>query len=370
MLPYFTQKFGNSASQHYFGRQASQALEKSRQTIARALNAKPQEIIFTSSATESNNLALKGVAFANQNRGKHLIVSSIEHECVLNSARWLTQQGFQVTYLPVDHFGLINLADLKKAITKSTILVSVMHANNEIGTIEPIEKISQLCRQKGVYFHTDAAQTFGKLPLDVQRMKIDLLTASSHKMYGPKGAALLYVRRGLALQPLFHGGGHERNLRSSTVNLAAIVGFARAVDLCQKEMKKESIRLTKLRDCLIKGILSSIPHTQLNGHPRQRLPNNVNFSFAFVEGEAVMVKLDLHGFAVSTTSACASAKLEPSHVLLACGLKPSQAHGSLRITLGRWTTSAEIDHLLQFLPRAIKQLRQLSPFQHVSSQGS
>lgn len=362
MLPYFTKNFGNSVSLYQEGQEANNVLEKSRNTVARFIGASVKEIIFTSSATESNNLALKGIAFANKNKGKHLIVSAIEHDCLLESSRWLTAQGFKITLLPVDKYGLVDPENVNKAITKETILVSVAHANNEIGTIQDIAKIGQICRQKGVYFHTDAAQSFGKIPIDVVKMNIDLLTASSHKIYGPKGAALLFIRNGVLIEPIIHGGGHERNLRSSTVNVPAIVGFAKAVEICQNEMKKEGERLTKLRDRLIKSVLTEIPNSYLNGHPKKRLPNIANFYFSFVEGEGILTELDYHGVAASTASACASVKLAPSHVLLACGLKAEQAHGSLRLSLGRFTSKKDIDYVIKILPGIIKKLRQISPF--------
>jgi cysteine desulfurase len=361
MLPYFTKKFGNTMSLHSFGMEAKKALEDSRATIADLMNAKPEEIIFTGSATESNNLALKGIAFANKDKGKHIIVSKIEHHCVLNSARWLEKNGFEVTYLPVDKYGLIDLGELERAIRKDTILVSIMHANNEIGTIEPIAEIGKICKEKGVYFHTDAAQSFGKIPIDVEKMNIDLLTASSHKMYGPKGAACLFIRRGVKIEPLLHGGGHEFGLRSSTVNVPAIVGFAEAARICKREMKKEAERLTRLRDRLIKGCLK-IENSHLNGHPTQRLPNNANFWFAYIEGESLVTQLDMYGIAASTGSACSSESLEPSHVLLAIGLKPHEAHGSLRLSIGRWTKRKEVDYVLKVLPKVVENLRKISPY--------
>lgn len=362
MLPYFSEKFGNTMALHSFGQEAKVALEESREVVANLIGAKPNEIIFTSSATESNNLALKGIAFANREKGNHIIISQIEHPCIMESSKWLEKQGFEITRLSVDKYGLVSPDDVKKNIKKETILVSVMHANNEIGTIEPIEEIGKICKEKGVYFHTDAAQSFGKIPIDVNKMNIDLLTASSHKMYGPKGAALLFVRGGTKIIPLLHGGGHEFGLRSSTVNLAAIVGFAEACKICKKEMRNESQRFKKLRDKLIKGILERIPESRLNGHPNQRLPNNTNFSFSFVEGESIVIQLDLLGIATSTGSACSIAELEPSHVLLAIGLKPQEAYGSLRLTLGRWTKEKDIDYVLEVLPEIIKNLRKISPF--------
>ena len=364
MLPYFSEKFGNTMSLHSFGQEAKEALEESRGVIADLMGAKPQEIIFTGSASESNNLALKGVALAkaSANQGGHIIISPIEHACVMESARWLESQGFEITRLKVDKYGLVSPDDVKKAIKKDTILVSIMHANNEIGTIEPIEEIGKICREKGIYFHTDAAQSFGKIPIDVNKMNIDLMTVSSHKMYGPKGAAALFIRKGTKIEPLIHGGGHESGLRSSTVNVAAIVGFAEAARICEREMKKEAKREIKLRDKLIKGVLEKIEGSYLNGHPRERLPNNINFSFPGIEGESLIMQLDFLGIAASTGSACSSEKLEPSHVLLAIGLKPEQAHGSLRLSLGKWTKEKDINYVLEVLPKVVKRLREISPF--------
>lgn len=362
MLPYFSEKFGNTMSLHNWGQEAKEALEESRVKVARLIGAKSSEIIFTSSATESNNLALKGVAFANKNKGRHIIISQIEHPCIMESAKWLERQGFEITRLRTDRYGLVNLSDFKKAIKKETILASIMHANNEIGTIQPIEEIGKICRQKKVYFHTDAAQSFGKIPIDVNKINIDLLTASSHKMYGPEGAACLFVKQGVKIEPILHGGGHERGLRASTINVPAIAGFAKACEISQKEMRIEEKRLIKLRNQLIKGVLEKIEFSQLNGHPLKRLPNNAHFSFSFVEGESLVLQLDLLGIASSTGSACSSEKLEPSHVLLAIGLKPQQAHGSLRLSLGRWSTKKEIDTVLKILPLAVEKLRKISPF--------
>jgi len=360
MLPYFSKKFGNTMSLHSFGQEAKLALEKSREEIAGLIGARSEEIIFTSSATESNNLALKGIALANKDRGKHIIISSIEHPCIMESAGWLEAQGFEVSKLKVDKYGRVSPGDVKAAMKKGTILVSVIHASNEIGTIQPIQEIGRICREKGVYFHTDAVQSFGKIPIDVNKMNVDLLSASSHKMYGPKGAACLYVRKGTKIEPILHGGGQESGLRSSTVNLPAIVGFAEACETAKREMKRENERIAKLRDKLIKGVLTKIKGAHLNGHPRNRLANNANFWFQFVEGESMVIQLDLMGIAASTGSACSSAKLEPSHVLLAIGLKHQEAHGSLRITLGKWTTEREINYLIKVLPGIVKRLREIS----------
>lgn len=367
MLPYFSEKFGNTMSLHSFGQDVKIALEESRQAVADLMNARSGEIIFTSSATESNNLALKGVAFADGRKNGHIIISSIEHACISESSKWLEKRGFEITKLKVDRYGLISLADLKLAIKKNTILVSIIHANNEIGTIQSIGKIGEIIKnykaknpKSKILFHTDAAQSFGKIPIDVNKMSIDLLTASSQKMYGPKGAACLFVREGIRIEPILHGGGHESGLRSSTMNMPAIVGFAEACRICAKEMKKESRRLVKLRDKLIKNVLEKIKDSHLNGHPEKRLPNNANFWFSSVEGESLVIRLDLSGIAGSTGSACSSEKLTPSHVLLAIGLKPQEAHGSLRLTLGRWTKEKDIDYVLKVLPKAIKELREIS----------
>jgi cysteine desulfurase len=358
-------------SLHSFGQEAKFALENSRSVLANAINAKPNEIIFTGSATESNNLALKGIAFlkgvgptfAKASAGKHIIISAIEHSCIVESADWLKKQGFEITKIPVDKFGMINPEDVKNAIKENTILVSIIHASNEIGTIEPIKEIGELIKKINpkILFHTDASQSFGKIPIDVKKMNIDLLTASSHKIYGPKGAGLLYVKKGINLVPLLHGGGQENGLRGSTVNMPAIVGFAKAAEFCKKEMKTENKRLEKLRNKLIKEVLK-IKNSYLNGHPQKRLANNANFRFDFVEGESLVMQLDLENIACSTGSACSSFKLEPSHVLLAIGLKHEQAHGSLRVSLGRWTTEKEIEKLIKVLPKIIKKIREISPY--------
>ncbi len=361
MKPFFSEKFGNSASLHAEGREAKEALEESRNAVATMMNAEPKEVIFMGSATESNNMVLKGVAFANRKKGKHIIVSSIEHHCVLEPARWLKKQGFKITRLPVDKFGFINLTQLENAIRKDTILVSVMHANNEIGTLQDIEKIGKLCREKGVYFHSDAAQSFGKLPIDVKKMNIDLLSISSHKMYGPKGVGGLYIRKRTKIEPLLHGGGHEFGKRSSTVNVAGIVGFAEAVRIQEKEMASDAEKQIRFRDKLIKGLLK-IEDAHLNGHVTKRLPNNTSFGFAYIEGESLLMQLDMARVSASTGSACSSESLEASHVLLAIGLKPQEAHGSLRLSLGKYTTKEEVDYVLEVVPKAVERLREISPF--------
>jgi cysteine desulfurase len=361
MNPYFSEKYGNTMSLHTQGREAKEALEESRNAVAALMNAEPNELIFMGSATESNNTVLKGVAYANKKKGKHIIVSAIEHACVLEPARWLKKQGYKITRLPVDKFGLVDLTRLENAIKKDTILVSIMHANNEIGTIQDIGKIGKICNEKGVYFHTDAAQSFGKLPIDVKKMNIELMSISSHKMYGPKGVGGLYIKKGTKIEPLLHGGGHEFKKRASTVNVAGIVGFAEAARIQEKEMASDAKKQTELRDKLINGLLK-IDDSHLNGHPTKRLPNNANFWFAYIEGESLLMQLDANGVSASTGSACSSDSLEASHVLLAIGLKPQEAHGSLRLSLGKYTTEEGMDYVLEVVPKAVERLREISPF--------
>lgn len=361
MLPYFDEYYGNSMSLHEFGFKVSEAVENAREIIAKALNTGDDEIVFTGSATESNNLALKGLAEANPQKTK-IIISSVEHDCVRNSAIWLRGKGYKVIMLPVDKKGFIDFGVLKKEADETTLVVSIIHGSNEMGTIQDLKKIGELCRERGIYFHTDASQSFGKVPIDVKEMNIDLLTASSHKIYGPKGVAILYVRDGVKINPIMHGGGHEGGLRSSTVNVPAIVGMGKAVELCVKNMKIENERLTKFRDKLIKGILANIDDCWLNGDAKNRLSNNVNISFGRVEGESILMELSSKGIMCSTGSACSSNNLEPSHVLLAMGLSSPEAHGSLRFSLGRFTTEAEINYVLETLPIVLKKMRKMSPF--------
>lgn len=360
MIPFFSEKFGNASSLHFFGREAREAIEKTRNEIAKFINAKPAEIIFTSGGTESDNLAIKGVAFANRKKGNHIVTSKIEHPAVLETCKWLETQGFKITYLPVTSEGLIDPAEVEKAIRKETVLVSIMHANNEIGTIQPIHEIGKICKEKDVLFHTDAVQSFGKLDIDVKKMNIDLLSASAHKIYGPKGIGVLYINKDVKIEAIQHGGGHEQNLRSGTENVPGIVGFGAAVRLMQKLGEKEQEREKKLRDKIISRLLEL--GARLNGSKEKRLANNVNVSFKGIEGEALLIRLDQEGFAVSTGSACSSKKLEPSHVLLALGLKPEEAHGSLRITIGKDTTEQDIERFLEVLPKIVNSLRKISPF--------
>ena len=360
MKPYFTKKFGNTMSLHSKGREAKEAVEESRESITALLNCETPEIIFTSSATESTNMILKGVAFANRKKGKHIIISAIEHHCVLEPARWLEKQGFEITRLPVDEFGIIDPIQIENAIRKDTILVSVMHANNEIGTLQDIKKIGTICKEKGVYYHSDAAQSFGKIPIDVKKMNIDLLSISSHKMYGPKGVGGLYIKRGTKIEPLLHGGGHEFSKRASTTNVAGIVGFAEAAIIQKNEMESDAQKQIILRDKIIKEILK-IEDTHLNGHSEKRLPNNTNFWFAYIEGESLLMQLDINGIAASTGSACSSDSLEASHVLLSIGLKPQEAHGSLRLSLGKYSTNEEVKYVLDIVSKSVERLREISP---------
>ena len=355
MMPYFTQAFGNASSLHSFGREAKHALDSARQTIADALNAQTDEIIFTSGGTESNNFALKGI-------GKgHIITSSIEHPSILKTCRYLNDHGCDVTYLPVDADGMVDPGDVESAINSDTKLISVMHANNEIGTIQPVDEIGAIARDNGIPFHTDAVQSFGKTEIDLQKMNIDILSLSSHKIYGPKGIGALYIRRGVKIDPLMHGGEHEKGRRAGTENIPGIVGFAKAASLAIERFGSDREHLIKLRDMLIDGAMNAIDDVFLNGHPVKRLPNNANLRFKFVEGESLLLHLDMKGVAVSTGSACSSASLEPSHVLLALGLAPEDIHGSIRFTLGRENTEEEIRYVLDVLPEMIDKLRAISP---------
>ena len=361
MLPYFTEAFGNPSSIYSCGQQAKGAIEESRTKIADLIGARDEEIVFTSGGTEADNFAIKGVASTRDTRGNHIITSPIEHHAVIETCKFLGRRGFSITHLPVDEYGLVDPDDIKKAITDKTILISVMHANNEIGTIEPIAEIGKIAREAGIYFHTDAVQTVGHIPVNVDELGVDLLSISAHKLYGPKGVGALYIRKGTKLVSLVHGGEQERGRRAGTYNAPGIIGFGRAVELAQQEMNQEAERLTPLRDKLINGLLERIDHTRLNGHPQKRLPNNVNISVDFVEGESMCLGLDLAGICASTGSACASSTLEPSHVLLVTGLSPERAYGSLRFTLGKWTTEEEIDQVLEVLPPLVAKLRAMSP---------
>lgn len=358
MLPCFTQVWGNASSVHAPGREAKRALEASRRQVAKALNASvPQEIYFTAGGSESDNWAIKGAAFAH--RTGHIITTAIEHHAVLHTCQWLEKQGFFVTYLPVDGFGRVTAAQIEQAIRPDTFLVSVMAANNEVGTLQPIAEIGALCRARGILFHTDAVQAMGGIPLDVQAMQVDLLSLSGHKLHGPKGVGALYIRKWTKVDSLIHGGAQERGFRAGTENLPGIVGLGKAVELAQEGLADNSARMTALREKLIHGLMARVPDTRLNGHPTDRLPNNVNLSFAGVEGEALLLRLDLAGVACSSGSACTSGTLDASHVLLAMGLNEAEAHGSLRMTLGTDTTEKDIDAVLDILPPIVEDLRRM-----------
>ncbi len=361
MLPYFRDTFGNPSSIHSFGRQARSAVEDAREKVASFLGAKPAEIIFTSGGTESNNFAIKGVAWANRKKGNHIVTSAIEHHAVMEPCHFLEREGFEVTFLPVDSRGFVDPQDVAKAITGRTVLVSIMHANNEIGTLQPVTEIGKIARERGVCFHTDAVQTFGHMPFNVDELNVDLLSLSAHKLYGPKGVGALFVRQGTRLEPHMHGGEQEGKRRASTHNVPGIVGLAKAVELAEKAMAEEDTRIMALRNRLIRGIFDKIDRVRLNGHPEKRLANNVNVSMEYCEGEAMILSLDLMGIACSTGSACSSTSVEPSHVLRAIGLSVEETRGSLRFSLGRYTQEQEIDKVLEVLPRIVKRLRAMSP---------
>ncbi|MFC1939615.1 cysteine desulfurase NifS [Chloroflexota bacterium] len=369
MLPYFTEVFGNPSSIYSCGQEAKGAIERARTNIANLINARDEEIVFTSGGTEADNTVLKGVAFANEPKGNHIITTPIEHHAVLETCAFLEKRGLRITYLAVNTHGLVDPDDVRKAITGKTILISIMHANNEVGTIEPVAEISRIAREAGVCFHTDAVQTAGHIPVDVNDLGVDLLSMSSHKLYGPKGIGALYIRKGTRLIPFMHGGEQERGRRASTENVPGIVGFGRAAELARQERGQEAQHLTYLRDQLVKGLLERIDHIRLNGHPQNRLPNNVNVSIDFVEGESMLLNLDLEGICASTGSACSSSALEPSHVLLAIGLPPEQAHSSLRFTLGKWTDEEDISRVLEALPRVVARLRAMSPLLKAHKKG-
>jgi cysteine desulfurase len=371
MMPYLTTEFGNAASKnHPFGWKAEAAVEEARQKVAALIGAEAKDLVFTSGATESDNLAVKGVAEMYRQKGNHIITCPTEHKAVIDTCRYLEKLGYEVTWLKPDSFGALSAEQVAAAVTDKTILITLMAANNEIGTLHPLAEIGKVAKARGVLFHTDATQMVGKLPLDVEAMGIDLLSLSGHKINGPKGVGALYVRRRnprvrLAIQ--MHGGGHERGMRSGTLNVPGIVGLGAAVDICRGEMAEEARRLTALRDRLHQGIASNLDHVTLNGHPTERLPGTLNLSFAFVEGEALMMKIS--GIAVSSGSACTSASLEPSHVLKAVGVGDDLAHSSIRFSLGRFNTEEEIDYAIEQVARAVKELRELSPLYEMAQEG-
>ena len=360
MLPYFGEKFGNASSLHRSGREAKEALEDSREKVAALLGARAEEIIFTSGGTESDNLALKGIARKNRKLGKHIITTQIEHPAILETCRALEQDGFEVTYLPVTGEGLVELSTLEAAIRPDTILISVMHANNEVGTIQPLEEIGRLAAERDIYLHSDAVQSVGKIPVNVDDLGVDLLSLSAHKLYGPKGVGALYIRKGTKLESIIQGGGHERRLRSGTENISGIVGLARAAELAERDMPREAERLAGLRDRLAELVLGKVKDAWINGTMKKRLPGNLNFGFKYVEGESLLLFLDSKGICVSTGSACSSHKLEPSHVLMSLGLKAEECHGSLRITLGMSNTLDEVEYVAESIVEAVERFRGIS----------
>ncbi|MCM2465020.1 cysteine desulfurase NifS [Methanoculleus oceani] len=366
MLPYFSERFGNPSSLYTLAREAKGAVEEARGRVAAAIGASPEEIFFTSGGTEADNWAVKGVAAASRKKGDHIVTSAIEHHAVLHTCRALEKQGYRVTYLPVDEFGRVDPGTVEEAITDRTVLVSVMAANNEIGTIQPVRAIAGVAHDHGVPFHTDAVQAIGAFPVDVEEMGADLLAISAHKFGGPKATGALYVRKKTRIGTFMDGGAQERGRRAGTENVPGIVGLGRAIELAVAGMPRNAARLAAMRDRLIRGSLEAIPDTRLNGHPVERLPNNVNVAFRYVEGESILLMLDALGVAASTGSACTSASLEPSHVLTACGLPHEEAHGSLRLTLGPRNTDDDVDYVLEVLPGIIGRLREMSPLREVT----
>ena len=361
MAPFHAEHFGNPSSIYSLAKDSKKAVDTARAQVAKALGAEPEEVYFTSGGSESDNWAIKGVAFANRKKGNHIITSKIEHHAVLHTCEYLENEGFTVTCLPVDRYGFVDPADLEKAITDKTILISVMYANNEIGTIEPIAELGAIARRHKIPFHTDAVQAIGNIPIDVKAQNIDLLSLSAHKFYGPKGAGVLYIRKGTKIDNLIHGGGQERRRRAGTENIAGIVGLGKAIELATADIEGHNRKIRTLRDRLLAGIVKKIPHTHLNGHPEKRLPGNINISFEFIEGESMLLWLDDEGICASTGSACTSGSLEPSHVLLATGLPVEISHGSLRLTLGNVNTDADVDFVLEVLPNVVSRLREMSP---------
>lgn len=365
MIPAFTTYYGNPSSLHEYAREAGKLADEARAKVAAVIGAKPDEIVFTGGGSESDNMVLRGAAAANRKKGKHIITSAVEHHAVLYTLKAMEREGVaEVTVLPVDEYGLVTAQQVKDAIRDDTVLVSIMFANNEVGTIMPIAEIGEVCREKGVWFHTDAVQATGHVPVDVEEMKIDMLSMSAHKFHGPKGIGALYIRKGIRIPSLIIGGGQEKKRRAGTENVPGMVGMGVAIELAAQHMAENALRVGALRDKLIKGISSSIPDVKLNGHPSLRLPNNVNFSIRFIEGESILLMLDINGIAASSGSACTSGSLDPSHVLLAMGLPHEIAHGSLRLTLSEFTTEQEIDYVLDILPQIVQRLRDMSPLYH------
>jgi cysteine desulfurase len=361
MVPYLKDEWGNPSSVHWAARGPKKAIDEARERVGVFLNCAPLEVIFTGSGTEGNNLAIKGTVFSRKAKGNHIITTKVEHPSVVSTCKYLEREGFEVTWLDVDPSGMIDPDQLKSSITPKTILITIMFANNETGVIFPIKEIGEIAREHKIPFHTDAVQAAGKLPLDVKELNCDLLTVSGHKFYAPKGVGALYVRRGVKIVPLIHGGHHERNRRGGTENVTGIVGLGKACDLAAREMEEYSARLKMLRDRLEKGLMERIPHTTLNGHPEKRIPNTANLSFEFVEGESLLLNLDMLGIAASSGSACTSGSLEPSHVLIAMGLSPELSHGSVRFSLGRSNTAEDVDYLIEKMPSIVDRMRSMSP---------
>ena len=361
MKPYFCEKFGNASSIYSIGRETKKAVESAREQVAKALGAQPREIFFTASGSEADNWAIKGVAYANKAKGNHIITSSIEHPAVLSTCQQLEKEGFEVTYLPVDSDGLVSAEDLRAAIKDTTILVSIMTANNEIGTIQPIAELGAVAKEKGVLFHTDAVQAIGNVKIDVNEMNIDLLSLSAHKFYGPKGVGALFIRKGVKINNLIHGGHQERGKRASTENVPGIVGLAKAIEIATENLEEYNKKLISLREKTIEGIMAKVPYVKLNGHRHQRLPGNVNFSFQFIEGESLLLMLDMKGICGSSGSACSSGSLDPSHVLMSIGLTHEIAHGSLRLTFGEENSEEDVDYILSVIPEIVAKLRDMSP---------
>ena len=361
MMPYFSELYGNPSSIHSFGREAKKALDFARDRIAKAIGATSKEIFFTGGGSEADNWAIKGIAYANRQKGNHIITTKTEHHAVLHVCQYLEKNGFEVTYLDVDEYGMIDLNQLREAITDKTILITIMFVNNEIGTIQPIKEIGKVAKERGIYFHTDAVQALGNVSIDVKELGVDLMNFSSHKIYGPKGVGAIYIKKGVKLHPLIHGGAQERKKRAGTENISAIVGFGKAVELAVENLDGHIAHLSKLRHKLIKGIQENIDYVKLNGHPTERHPGNVHVCFEFIEGESLLLSLDMVGIAGSSGSACTSGSLDPSHVLMAIGLTHEIAHGSLRLTVGDFTTEEDIDYVIENLKVIVDRLRQMSP---------
>lgn len=361
MMPYLTEFYGNPSSIYSIANESKKAIDKAREKVAKAIHADPKEIVFTSGATESDNWALKGIAYANRNKGNHIITTKIEHHAVLHAAQQLEKEGFEVTYLDVDEFGVVDLEELKRSIKKETILISVMFANNEIGTIEPIKEIGQIAKEKHIFFHTDAVQAIGNVPIDVNKLGLDLLSLTGHKIYGPKGIGALYIRKGTKILPFMNGGAQESKRRGGTENIAYIVGLGQAIEMATSNIDEKVKKISILRDKFIRRVQEEIPYVRLNGHPSNRLCNNANFSFRYIEGEGLLLFLDMKGICASSGSACTSGSLDPSHVLLAIGLPHEIAHGSLRVTFGDFNTEQEVDYVVDELKVIVDRLRKMSP---------